>query len=45
MKKNRMMRLASSLLVLTLLTTCVISGTFAKYTTQAGGSDTARVAK
>ena len=24
---------------------CVISGTFAKYTTQAGGSDTARVAK
>lgn len=45
MKKNRMMRLASGLLVLTLLTTCVISGTFAKYTTQAGGSDTARVAK
>ena len=31
--------------MLTLLTTCVISGTFAKYTTQAGGSDTARVAK
>lgn len=44
MKKNRMMRLASTLLVLTLLTTCAISGTFAKYTTQATASDTARVA-
>lgn len=30
MKKNNAMRLASVLLVLTLLTTCVISGTFAK---------------
>lgn len=45
MKKNRMMRLASVLLVLTLLTTSVISGTFAKYTTQDSASDTARVAK
>lgn len=45
MKKNRMMRLASSLLVLTLLTTCIISGTFAKYVTADEGSDTARVAK
>lgn len=45
MKKNRMMRLASGLLVLTLLTTCIISGTFAKYTTEAEGSDTAKVAK
>lgn len=45
MKKNRMMRLASVLLVLCMLTTCVISGTFAKYTTTASGSDTARVAK
>jgi hypothetical protein len=40
-----MMRLASGLLVLTLLTTSAISGTFAKYTTTASASDTAKVAK
>ncbi len=45
MKKNKFMRLASILLVLTLLTTCGISGTFAKYVTSATASDTARVAK
>ena len=45
MKKNRMMRLASILLVCVLLTTSVISGTFAKYTTTASGNDSARVAK
>lgn len=45
MKKNRMMRLASLLLVLTLLSTSVISGTFAKYVTTNGGTDTAQVAK
>ena len=45
MKKNKMMRTASGLLVATLLTTSVISGTFAKYTTTASGSDSARVAK
>lgn len=45
MKKNRMMRLASVLLVLTLLSTSVISGTFAKYVTSDTVSDTARVAK
>ena len=45
MKKNRMMRLASILLVCVLLTTSVISGTFAKYTTSATSTDTARVAK
>lgn len=45
MKKNKAMRMASALLVLTLLTTCVISSTFAKYTTSAEGSDSARVAK
>lgn len=45
MKKSRSMRLASALLVLTLLSTCMISGTFAKYTTQASASDTAKVAK
>ena len=45
MKKNRMMRLASILLVCVLLTTSVISGTFAKYTSTASGTDTARVAQ
>ncbi len=45
MKKNKMMRVASGVAVLTLLTTCAISGTFAKYTTGSSASDTARVAK
>lgn len=45
MRTNKMMRFASALLVLTLLTTCMISATFAKYTTEASASDTARVAK
>lgn len=44
MKKNKMMRAASVLMVATLLTTSVISGTFSKYTTKAGGGDYARVA-
>lgn len=44
MKKNVMMRLASGLLVAVLLTTCAISGTYAKYTSTAAGQDTARVA-
>ena len=45
MKKNKTMRLASLLLVLVLLSTCVISGTFAKYVTSGTASDSARVAK
>ncbi len=45
MKKNKFMRLASALLVLTLLSTCAISGTFAKYTSSNNASDSARVAK
>lgn len=45
MKKNKMMRSASALLVMVLLTTSVISGTFAKYTTQDSAYDSARVAK
>ena len=45
MKKNIMMRLSALLLVAVLLTTCVISGTFAKYTTTGSGSDSAKVAK
>lgn len=44
MKKNKIMRWASALLVLTLLTTCAISGTFAKYVTSTTGNDRARVA-
>lgn len=43
--KNKLMRLASVMLVLTLLTTCGVSGTYAKYVTTASASDTARVAK
>ena len=45
MKQNKMMRLASGLLVACLLTSSIVSGTFAKYTTSANTSDTARVAK
>lgn len=45
MKKNRMMRVASALLVAVLLTTCAISGTFAKYTTSGSAGDSARVAE
>ncbi len=45
MKKINFMRVASFLLVFALLTTCGIGGTFAKYVTEASGSDTARVAK
>ncbi|MCD7723229.1 MAG: hypothetical protein LUH82_04695 [Clostridiales bacterium] len=44
MKKNKMMRLASLLLVAVLVTTCAISGTFAKYTTSGSASDNAQVA-
>ncbi len=44
MKKNKMMRFASLVLVLTLLSTCAISGTFAKYVTTSSGGDNARVA-
>lgn len=45
MKKNKMMRLASSLLVAVLLTSSVISGTFAKYVTSDSAQDSARVAQ
>jgi hypothetical protein len=45
MKKNKIMRLASGLLVAVLLTTCAISGTFAKYVTNGTATDSARVAK
>ena len=42
--KNKFMRIAAVMLMLCLVTTCAISGTFAKYTTEAAGTDTARVA-
>ena len=45
MKKNVMMRVASIMLVLVLLTSSVISGTFAKYVTSDSAHDQARVAK
>ena len=45
MKKNKSLRLASVLLMLCLITTCAVSGTFAKYTTSASSFDTAHVAK
>ena len=45
MKKNKMMRIASALLVAVLLTTCAISGTFAKYTTKVTSTATANVAQ
>ena len=45
MKKNVMMRVASLMLVMVLMTSSVISGTFAKYVTSGTGSDNAQVAK
>ena len=45
MKKNSTMRVAALLLALTLMTSCFVGGTFAKYTTAGTATDTARVAK
>lgn len=45
MKKNRIMRTGIIMLALTLMTSCFVGGTFAKYVTNAEGSDSARVAK
>lgn len=45
MKKNRTMRAAALLLVLTLMTSCFVGGTFAKYTSTATGTGNATVAK
>ena len=44
MKKNKVLRLASVLMMACLLTTCVISGTFAKYVSTKSAQDKARVA-
>lgn len=45
MKKNWTMRVALLMVALTLITSCFVSGTYAKYITTADGEDTARVAK
>lgn len=45
MKKNKTMRLATLLLALTLITSCFVGGTFAKYITTTNSEDSARVAK
>ena len=44
-KKNFALRVATGLMMAVLLTTCVISGTFAKYVTENTGSASAKVAK
>ena len=45
MKKNSTMRVAALLLALTLMTSCFVGGTFAKYVTGDDATDSARVAK
>lgn len=45
MKGSKLPKLAALLLVLTLATTCFVSGTFAKYVSEGEGKDAARVAK
>lgn len=45
MKKTKLMRAALLLLVLTLITSCFVGGTFAKYVTKGNSTDSARVAK
>lgn len=45
MKKTKLMRAALLLLVLTLITSCFVGGTFAKYVTEGKSTDSARVAK
>ena len=45
MKKNKSMRLAGGLMIATMLSTSIVSGTYAKYVTSDSASDSARVAK
>ena len=45
MKKNIAMRVAAILFILTMISTCAFSTTFAKYVTSDSATDTARVAK
>ena len=44
-RKNYAMRISSILLILTMMSLCMVSGTFAKYTVTKDGNDTATVAK
>ena len=45
MKKNWIAKVAVLMLALTMITSCFVGSTFAKYITKAEGTDTARVAK
>ena len=45
MKKNNSMRAAGGLMIATMLTTSIVSGTYAKYVTSDSAKDSARVAK
>lgn len=45
MKKSVLFRIALVMLVLTMVTSCFVGGTFAKYVTEGSGEDYARVAK
>ena len=45
MKKNWFLRIGLISLVLALATTCLLGGTFAKYTTTVSGSDSIQVAR
>ena len=45
MKKSVLFRIALVMLVLTMVTSCFVGGTFAKYVTSKTGADSARVAK
>lgn len=45
MKKNIAMRVASLILMCTIVTSCFVSSTFAKYTSSVSGSDSVTVAK
>lgn len=44
-KRSKLMRASGILLVLTLITSCFVGGTFAKYVSKGEGADIARVAK
>lgn len=44
-KSSKLMRASGILLVLTLITSCFVGGTFAKYVSEGEGDDSARVAK
>ncbi len=45
MKKNKVIRLLSIMLILTMATTSVVGGTLARYTTTVSGTDSVRVAQ